>query len=76
MKTPQMRLLEQERGTRLEDLIRDGIEAGRTWDEIAYDLGVTRLTLRDWTRRMGGRVEMRRTVRFDTGEPVGPFQQP
>lgn len=68
MKTPSMRCIEAERGQPLQEILQERIERGDTWDEIAFELGVTRLTLRDWVRRMGGEVETRRTLRFKREE--------
>lgn len=63
-KTPRMRCIEFDRGKSLETIIREGVEAGWTWDEIARDLGVTRLTLRDWMTDLGAEVTSSKTVRF------------
>jgi transposase-like protein len=59
-----MRLIELERGKPLELVIREAVEAGMTWDALAADLGVTRLTLRDWKRRLGCEVTLQRSVTF------------
>lgn len=64
-KTPQMRCIEHERGRSLEAILSDAVAAGMTWDDIALDLGVTRLTLRDWTRRLRARLITRRSLEFE-----------
>jgi hypothetical protein len=61
-KTKQMRDIEVAHGKCLEVLIRELIEAGKDWEEVAADLGVSRGTLFNWTLRMGG--EVRRTIHF------------
>jgi transposase-like protein len=63
-KTPQMRCIEAERGESLETILARAVEQGKTWDDIALDLGVSRLTLRDWTRRMGAELVTKRSLRF------------
>jgi transposase-like protein len=61
-KTPQMRMLEAEGRISLADVIRDRLEDGRTLDQVASELGITRLTLRDWIRNLDLRVVTRKTV--------------
>lgn len=72
-KTDRMRVIELERGQRMEDLIRAGIEQGQTLREIADDLGVSYKTLHDWKEQLGGRWQT--TMRFASDEadatPVG-----
>lgn len=61
-KTTQMRLTEAERKLVLADFIRDRLEDGRTLSQVAGDLGITRLTLRDWIRNLDLQVVTRKTV--------------
>lgn len=56
-KTQGMRLLEYESGRSIEELIREQVEAGKDWSEIADTLDVSRLTLRRWVRDLGLRRE-------------------
>ena len=67
-KTQGMRLKEFERGRPLEDIIREQIEHGKSWSAIAADLGVSRLTLRDWVSRMGARAVVQRTLVVSNGD--------
>lgn len=67
-KTEKMRRIEAERGCSLEEIIRPQIEAGRSWAEVADELGVSRLTLRGWAKQhLNLRLVMRRSL-----EPVQP----
>jgi DNA invertase Pin-like site-specific DNA recombinase len=71
-KTQGMRLKEFERGKPFEEIIREQIERGESWTAIAEDLGVSRLTLRDWVSRIGARaVVQRRLVLADSDESQG-----
>lgn len=55
-KSDKMELIELKRGAPLEDILRDMIERGMSWDAIADDLGVTRLTLESWRDFLGLKV--------------------
>ena len=59
LKTRDMRLCEYEAGRPIEELIRDYVEAGKDWGEVADALGVARLTLRRWVKQLGLRRETR-----------------
>lgn len=61
-KTLQMRVIEAEGGVRLDEIIRQRLEDGLTLEEVATDLGITRLTLRDWIERLDLQVVTRKTV--------------
>lgn len=66
-KTTAMQEVEAALGLPLEAYLAQAVGAGHTWDQIAFDLNVSRLTLRDWLKRLGGRVEVRRTISFPAG---------
>jgi len=71
-KTPLMRLKEIELGQPLEDAIRDGVERGMNWVEIARSMGVPYATMNDWRRQLNIRTV--RTVEFGSdsiAEPIG-----
>lgn len=67
-KTDKMRRIEAEHGTSLEEIIRGRIENGASWSELAIELEVSRLTLREWGRKLGMRQVIRRTVEFEPAE--------
>lgn len=52
-KTEKMENIEFKRGQPLEEILRSLIESGMGWDDIAKDLEVSPLTLRDWRDRLG-----------------------
>lgn len=64
IKPIKMQLVEERFGKPIQALIRDRFEAGMSIDEVASDLGISRVTLYSWLARMGAKVEKRRTVRF------------
>jgi transposase-like protein len=74
-KTAQARCLEAERGKSIEQMVREAIEQGRTWEDLALDLGITRFTLREWCRRLGIRVETRHSVSFRSEELASASQE-
>jgi transposase-like protein len=61
-KSDKSRRIESDKGKTIEALIRERVEAGMDWGDVAKDLGVSRFTLRRWIDQLGG--EMVRTVRF------------
>jgi hypothetical protein len=61
-KTPSMRLKEIELGRPLEQVIREGVDAGMNWVEIAGVLGIPYATLTDWRRALG--IKTVRTIEF------------
>lgn len=68
MKTRYMELVELRRRQSLEELIRDLIEQGHTLEEVAEELGITRVTLYRWLDLLNARIETKRTVQFGTDE--------
>lgn len=64
MKTDKMRVIEYERGKSIEAILRAAFERGLTDEEIAADLGITRVSLYDWLDRLGARVTRSRSVTF------------
>lgn len=70
-KTPEMRLKEYELGRRLEDVLRECVEAEMTQEQIAEHLDISVSSVRNWIKRLGGQP----TLRFKTEEndlaPVG-----
>lgn len=66
-KSPLMERIEGERGRTIEDLIRDGVESGRTHQEIADSLEVSLFTLRSWLYRLGAQ----NSIRFPSDETAG-----
>jgi transcriptional regulator with XRE-family HTH domain len=63
-KTAGMRKVETARGLSLEIIIRQAVEAGWTQEQIAADLGVSRLTLRGWLNQMQAVIRVTRRVEF------------
>lgn len=59
-KTLQMENIELRLGRSLTEILCEKTEQGLSWEAIGADLGVTRITLRDWRRRLG----IERVVRF------------
>ena len=59
-----LRLIEREQGQTLEEILRRGLEAGKTREQIAAELGVSRLTLRRWIQNIGAQVVTTQTIRF------------
>lgn len=51
-KTTEMENRELRLGRPLEEVLREEVESGKTWGEIALSLDVSMLTLRDWRRRL------------------------
>lgn len=72
MKTRYMELVELRRRQSLESIIRDLVEDGKTLEEVAEELGVTRVTLYRWLDLLGGRIETKRTISFATDEQLVP----
>lgn len=68
-KIPRMEVIELKRGKTLEQIIREQVEAGRTNDQIAEDLGLSYDTYRAWLRRLGARTV--KTVTFKSEESHG-----
>jgi DNA invertase Pin-like site-specific DNA recombinase len=66
MKTSLMQLLEIRHQQPLEEMIRTRVEAGKTLDEIAQDLGITRVTLHVWLNKLGARFVTKKTVSFSS----------
>ena len=58
-KSPKMENIELRRGRPLEELIREQVEAGKTQEQIANDLGVSYWTFRSWLRTLGARASIR-----------------
>lgn len=58
-KSPRMEAIESEWGRSIEELIREGVEAGRTQEEIAESLAISLFTLRSWLYRLGARSSIR-----------------
>jgi DNA invertase Pin-like site-specific DNA recombinase len=73
-KTRLLRLIEREQGQSLEEILRRGLEAGKTREQIAAELGITRLTLRRWIRNLGAQVVTRQTIRFAGDDARPPFK--
>lgn len=59
-----MELTERRYGERIEDLLRRRLEAGMTTDAIAVDLNISRATLWNWIRELGGEIVTRKSMRF------------
>ncbi len=57
-KTYQMQAVELRLGIRLEDVIREQTEAGRTQEEIARYLGVSYWTYRSWLKHLGAEISV------------------
>jgi transposase-like protein len=58
-KTAQMRVIELERGKSIEQILTELVEAKLSWDDISQELGVSRLTLQDWRKKLGSRPSLR-----------------
>lgn len=71
-KTATMRNRELERGRRIEDVLRDQVEAGKSWEAIADDLNVSRVTLQTWRKTLRLRVVTKRTLVRDGAEGSPP----
>jgi DNA-binding transcriptional regulator LsrR (DeoR family) len=67
-KSRMLRLIEREQGQPLEEILRLGLAGGKTREQIAAELGVSRLTLRRWTRKLGAQVVTTRTIQFPAEE--------
>jgi len=65
-KTEKMRNRELEAGRPLEELIREQVEQGKSWDEVADALDVSRVTLQSWRKALRLRRVMRPTVVADS----------
>jgi len=68
-----LRLIEREQGQPLEEILRRGLEAGKTREQIATELGVSRLTLRRWIQKLGAQVVTMQTLRLTVEDPPPPF---
>lgn len=72
-KSRMLRFIEREQGQPLEEILRRGLEEGKTRNQIAAELGVSRLTLRRWIRNLGAQVVITRTVHFPAEDVVSLF---
>jgi DNA-binding XRE family transcriptional regulator len=70
-RTSHIRLIEKAHGKRLEALIREGIEAGDTWSELADRIGCSRQSIINWAKEMGVEIITTRTVRIPSEEQMG-----
>ena len=68
-----LRLIEREQGQTLEEILRRGLEAGKTREQIAAELGVSRLTLRRWIQKLGAQVVTMETLRLSAEDPPPAF---
>ena len=65
-KTHYMQLVELKFGRPLEQLLKEYIEAGMSWMEIARALDVPYATINDWRRAL--RVREHRTITFESAQ--------
>lgn len=73
-KTIQMRLVEYEQGEKLETLLPDLFERLGTFEAVADQIGVHRVTLHDWVNELG--FDTKVTRRTELSLPDSPVPLP